>query len=817
MGSSSAISEQETCRTFVMPGLRAAGWDKRQIREQYRITNGKIIVSSRRHRSSNPLVADYVLEYRDDLPLAVVEAKRTKVDAAAGIEQAKRYAQQLELPVAYATNGHEIWEIEIGGAIRQRPDFPSPDELWERFCQSEGVESQLEKEMLLAPFDASLRDYNLERKRPRYYQRIAVNRALRAIARGQRRILLTLATGTGKTMVALQLVAKLRKSGWTAGRMLRVLYLADRNILVDQPKDDYFVPAFGDVVHKISKGRAQRSREVYFALYQSLDRGDEQALFGQYEKDYFDLIIVDECHRGSAGSSSQWRQILEHFDKAVQIGLTATPIRRDDADTFGYFGNPVYEYSLRDGIEDGFLAPYRVRRVRLNIDMTGFRPSEGQRDVAGDVIPDKLYTPRQYERVLAVLDRTQAAARYLTQYLHDTDRMGKTIVFCENNDHANRMRVALNNANLDMVAQYENYACRITDADGDSGKALLDEFSKIDSNEPVIVMTSQLLTTGVDLPSVKNIVIFRRIGSMPLFKQIIGRGTRLCLEAHKGSFDIIDFVEATRLFNDPAFDGPPLRVIDDEVDERGNRVTSQEQAGDDDAEQVAEAEAEAEYETQDEGPLPDDPARVPVLGTEDDDTADQIMAQGKRIYVDGVEVYVWNDVHYQLESDGQTLRLVEYREFVRDRVLSMNLSPTDLRTQWAVARSRTALREELQSRAIESDDLMAKLGHPEADPLDLLINAAWELPLVSRAERALRVQREHQQFLESFGPKARLVLDALLDKFTEHGADELSARALRVPPFTEMGNVIELGGLFGGRDALHEAIDGLGRHLFDVG
>ncbi len=474
-------------------------------------------------------------------------------------------------------------------------------------------------------------------------------------------------------MVALQLVAKLRKSGWTTGRMPRVPYIADRNILVDKPKDDYFVPAFKDVVHKISKGHAQRSREVYFALYQSLDRGDEQTLFSQYGKDYFDLIIVDECHRGSASSSSQWRAILEHFDEAVQIGLTATPIRKDDADTYGYFGNPVYEYSLRDGIEDGFLAPYRVRRVRLNIDMTGFHPSPGQRDVAGDVIPDKLYTPKQYEKVLAVLGRTQAAARYLTQYLHDTGRLGKTIVFCENNDHANRMRVALNNANLDMVDRYENYVCRITDDDGDSGKALLEEFSKIDSNEPVIVTTSQLLTTGVDLPSVRNIVIFRRIGSMPLFKQIIGRGTRLCLEAHKGSFDIIDFVEATRLFKDQAFDGPPLRVIDDETDEQGNPVASEEQAGEDDAEQVAEP--DAEYETQDEGPLPDNPARPQVLSTEDDDTADQIVAQGKRIYVDGVEVYVWNDVHYQLESDGRTLRLVEYREFVRDRVLSMNSHP----------------------------------------------------------------------------------------------------------------------------------------------
>jgi type I restriction enzyme R subunit len=806
------MNEQETCRTFVVPGLKAAGWDRDQIREQYGITAGKLVASARGHRTGDRLVADYVLEYRDDLPLAVVEAKRTKIDSAAGIEQAKRYAKRLELPVAYATNGREIWEIVIGGAIRQRADFPSPDELWKRFCESEGVQSELEKQMLLAPFDSSLRDNNLEPKRPRYYQRLAVNRALQAIARGDRQILLTLATGTGKTMVAFQLVAKLRKSGWTPGRMPRVLYLADRSLLIDQPKDDYFAPAFKDVVHKISKGHAQRSREVYFALYQSLDQGDEQELFTEYARDYFDLIIVDECHRGSARASSQWRRILEHFNQAVQIGLTATPIRQDEVDTFEYFGNPVYEYSLRDGIEDGFLAPYRVRRVRLNIDMTGFRPTPGQRDVAGDVIPDRLYTPRQYEKVLAVLERTEEAARHLTQYLHDTDRMGKTIVFCENNDHAHRMRVALHNANLDIVKQFDNYVFRVTDADGAHGLAQLEEFRKIDSDAPVIAVTSQLLTTGIDLPSVKNIVIFRRIGSMPLFKQIIGRGTRLCADVYKGSFDIIDFVEATTLFNDRNFDGPPLKITEVETDEQGNLVDTTEEEPD----QEEVAEPHADYEEQDQGSLAGEDGKSDALSVEDDRT-DLIMTRGKRIYVDGVEVYVWNEVHYQLESDGQTLRLVEYREFVRDRVRSMRLSPTDLRTQWAVAKGRAALRKELETWDIEPDDLMVKLGHPEADPLDLLINAAWELPLVSRAERALRVRREHREFLESFGPQARAVLDTLLDKFSEHGAEELSARALRVPPFTEMGNIRELGELFGGRDGLHVAIDDLGKRLFDVG
>ncbi len=815
MGMRRGTTEWETCRELVEPALAQAGWHKEQIREQYRITGGKMVASAKRHRRGAPLVADYVLEYGEDAPLAVVEAKRTSKEPPAGIEQARRYARQLGLPVAYATNGRTVWEIEIGGPMRERVDFPSPEELWERFCQCEGADTQLERELLLAPFDRSRRDYNLEPERPRYYQRIAVNRALQALARGERRILLTLATGTGKTMVALQLVAKLRQSSWVKGRKPRVLFLADRTILVDDPKDKYFVPAFGDVVHKITNGHAQRSREVYFALYQSLERGDEQTLFSQYERDYFDLIIVDECHRGSASASSQWRQILKQFSPAVQVGLTATPVRKEDVDTYGYFGNPVYEYSLREGIEDGYLAPYRVRRVRLNIDMTGFRPSPGQRDIEGDLIPDGLYTQKQYEKVLAVLERTEAAAHYLTEYLHSTNRLGKTIVFCENNDHAHRMRVALNQANLDMVERYPDYVCTITDADGDAGKAHLSEFGKADSDEPVIAVSSQMLTTGVDLPSVRNIVIFRRIGSAPLFKQIIGRGTRLCHEVKKGSFDIIDFVEATTHFNDPAFDGPPLRLVMDEVDEEGKVVSTEEEPAEATDGEVAES--RAPYQPEEAGTFPAADSHPAVLNTAEDDTADDVMANGKRIYVDGVEVYVWNDVHYQLESDGRTLRLVEYRDFVRDRVLALDLSPTDLRTRWAVADTREALREQLeQDSCIDMDDLMQKLGHPEADPLDLLIHTAWELPLVSRTERSQRVRREHQEFLTSFGPQARQVLDALLDRFAEHGSDELTVKTLRVPLYPGMGNIFELAEHFGGRSALHQAIDSLGQRLFDV-
>ncbi|WSZ02525.1 DEAD/DEAH box helicase family protein [Streptomyces sp. NBC_00872] len=811
------MNEQETRRAFVTPALMSAGWSRDQVREEYPINDGKMEASARRHRRGPALVADYVLEYRDDAPIAVVEAKRTSVDVAAGIEQAKRYATRLGLPVAYATNGLEIWEIEIGGNRRKISCFPSPEELWTRYCEDKGITSDLEQEFMLAPFDNRLRNNDLTPKRPRYYQRRAVNQTLLAIARGEKRILLTLATGTGKTMVAFQLVSKLRRSSWKGGEKPRILYLADRNILIDQPKDDYFEPVFGDVVHKISGGRAQRARQIFFALYQSLDseRGDEDALFNQYLPDYFDLIIVDECHRGSSGSESKWRTILEYFEPATQLGLTATPVQEKERDTFGYFGAPVYEYSLKDGIEDGFLAPYRVRRVHLNVDLTGFRPEPGQLDIDGDEIPDKVYTQRHFERSLAIQERTEEVARYLTDYLRQTDRMGKTIIFCENNDHAHRVVAALNQANLDVVAQFRDYVCRITDDDGSAGLEHLDQFRKDDTDEPVIAVTSQMLTTGVDIPSVRNIVLLRRIRSMPQFKQIIGRGTRLCLDIEKGSFDIIDFVEATALFNDPEFDGPPLLIVNDRTDEQGALVNSTDEEGTPESEVEEVSETVAAFKSQDGGVLPG--SDTDGYTVTDDDQADAIQSSKRRIYVNGVTVFVWNDVHYQLQSDGRTLKLVLYREIVHDQVLELNLSPTDLRTQWATAKSREALRRRLSEQYdITEEDLLRKLDHPEADPIDLLINAAWELPLVSRAERAHRVRREHADFLSSFAPEARVILDTLLDKFTEQGASELSPSALRVPPFRQMGRVTQLASYFGGVQSMHGAIDELGKRVFDV-
>lgn len=805
-----ARREDETCREFVLPALHDAGWTDDQISDEYPITGGRIRATARYFEREMPLRADYALEFTPGLVIGVVEAKRTRKNAGDGIEQAKRYARLLDVPFAYATNGKEIFEIDRAtGLITQPRGFPSPKALWDRYRGAAGIQEGLESDLLLAPFNDRLRNWDNTPKLPRYYQRVAVNRALHALARGDKRVLLVLATGTGKTLVAFQVVAKLWESQWTPGRKPRVLYLADRNILVDQPKDEYFAPVFGDAVYKLGGGDARRGRSIYFALYQSMEHGDEGALFEAFPRDHFDLIIVDECHRGSAADASRWRRILDHYSPATQIGMTATPISDRERDTFGYFGNPVYTYSLAQGIEDGFLAPYRVRKVRLNVDMTGWRPEPGQHDLYGNEIPDDLYTPREYERVLAILERTGEAANYLTEFLHRTGRMGKTIVFCENNDHAHRMRVALNNANADMARRYENYVFRITDADGPPGRALLDEFRKVDTDEPVIAVTSRLLTTGVDIPTMRNIVLFRRIGSTPEFKQIVGRGTRVFEEAGKFAFDIVDFVDATRKFNDPLFDGPPMRVVHDDTDDNGNITDS---VTEDDAEDEQVREPESEYRQQDHGPLRSDDGRGQAGG----ENAEQIRARGRRLYVDGVDVYVWGDAYYIAEGDGHRLRMVEYRQYVRDRLLRLNLSATDLRAQWAHAKSRSELTRILSGEGIDVEDLAEHLDEPGADALDLLLHLAWQLPVISRAERARRVRRLHQKFLESFAPEARRVLELILEKYEAHGVEEVSPKSLRVPPFTTMGQPAELAARFGGPTGLREALDELGKLLYDV-
>ncbi|HET6299156.1 MAG TPA: DEAD/DEAH box helicase family protein, partial [Kribbella sp.] len=567
-GSRQGPTEADTCRDYVVPRLKAAGWDDAQILEQYRITDGRIVSVGKKHRRANPLRADYVLEYRPGLPIAVVEAKRWYSIPGKGLQQAKNYAARLDVPFAYSTNGKGIVEDDSHTG-HERDDlvgFPSPDMLWARYREWCGIDDGIVAEGTLFPFNRSLHNPDGSVKEPRYYQRTAINRSVRAILNGDKRLLLTMATGTGKTFVAMQIVWKLWNVAWRPGRNPRILYLADRNVLIDQPIEREFKPAFGvDAGSPIWKlrGEAKLGREIYFGLYQQLaDSGDGlDGMFREYSPDFFDLIIVDECHRGSARTESSWRAILEYFAPAAQLGMTATPKRDETVDTYDYFGGSVFEYSLATGIEDGFLAPYRVRRVVLNPDAYGWVPDKGQLDLYGKEIPVGLYTTNDFERVVSLLSRTEAAAKHLTEYLGRTDRWAKTIIFCVNQEHADQMRRALHNANADLAREHPNYVVRIVSEEGDIGRRHLSDFADTEKPLPVIATTSEMLSTGVDLPTVRNIVLFRPVGSMALFKQMIGRGTRLFPDEDKLSFDIIDYSGATALFSDPEFDGPPEQVV----------------------------------------------------------------------------------------------------------------------------------------------------------------------------------------------------------------------------------------------------------------
>jgi type I restriction enzyme, R subunit len=569
-------TEADTCRDYVVPRLRAAGWDTPPpaYAEQRTFTDGRILVGvDDKVRRQPQKRVDYLLRYRRDFPIAVVEAKAAYKIPGQGMQQAKDYADLLGLAFAYATNGHGIVEFDyLTGLERELDAFPPPDELWERLRAGQGLHDEATAQRLLTP------SYPQRGRSPRYYQEIAINRVVQAVLQGRRRLLLTMATGTGKTEVAFQICWKLWNARWNrAGghRKPRILYLADRKVLIDQPKDNTFQP-FKDARYQMENGEIAKSREMYFATYQALAEDERRpGLYREYAPDFFDLIVVDECHRGSARDTSAWREILEYFAPAAQLGMTATPLRQETRDTYRYFGNPIYSYSLRDGIEDGFLAPYRVHRVVTSYDAAGWRPSQADRDRYGRAIPDDEYQTKDFERVVALRARTDAIARHLTDFLKNTDRFDKTIVFCVDQEHADEMRRALNNLNADLTREYPHYVCRVTAAEGEIGRGHLGRFKDPDTKTPVILTTSQLLTTGVDAPTCKNVVLARVVGSMVEFKQIIGRGTRVREDQGKLYFNILDYTgSASERFADPAFDGEPARLTVEEIDDAGQRVVS---------------------------------------------------------------------------------------------------------------------------------------------------------------------------------------------------------------------------------------------------
>ncbi|MEX2407067.1 MAG: DEAD/DEAH box helicase family protein [Actinomycetota bacterium] len=773
--------EAATCRDYVVPKLQSAGWSDGQIVEQFPVTDGRIVRVGRKHRREKPLRADYVLETEPGFHVAVVEAKREFKEPGDGLQQAMRYAELLDIPLAYSSNGKGIVEHDYDTGLEAKStSFPSPDEALTRFRAWKGL-SEESLSTLVRPFNRELRNFDGTVKEPRYYQRVAISRALEAVEKGEKRALLTMATGTGKTFVAMQLVWKLWDDVRLFGGRPKILYLADRNILVDQPIEREFKPVFGDAIWKL-RGQLKTGRHLYFGLYQALaDSGDQLGLFREYAPDYFDLVIVDECHRGSARDESSWRQILEHFSPAVQVGMTATPRRDDNRDTYRYFGDPLYEYSLRQGIEDGFLAPYRVRRVVLSPDAYGWSPEAAQLDLFGREIPEGLYETPQFERVVSLLTRTEAAARHLTEYMRRTDRMAKTIVFCVDSEHAEQMRMALNNANADLARQYPHYAARIVSAEGDVGSEHLGNFADVESATPVIATTSKLLSTGVDLPTVRNIVLFKPIGSIVEFKQIIGRGTRLFPDEDKLSFEIIDYSGATALFEDPEFDGPPERVVEEEIDDEGNVV-----------EPLEVAEPEPEYQAE--------------LEVAEEDLAERAI----KFYVDDAEVYVAAEGFYLPDTETGRLRLVDYADYVSGEVRRLFPGPSELKTAWRESDGRAEVTEALASRGVSLEEMAERTGMPEADPLDMLVHLAWNGPLVSRRDRARRVRTEHAEFLRSFAPEARTILEGLLEKYAEHGITELDdLHVLEVPPLAELGSPVEIAERFGGAGQLKSAVERL--------
>lgn len=785
--------EKDTCRDYVLPRLKAAGWTDDQIQAEFPITDGRIVAVGTKHRRGDALRADYVLEYMPGLPVAVVEAKRAYAIPAKGLQQAKNYAELLDVPLAYATNGTGIVEDDRGTGIESEglTDFPSPAELWARYRAAKGLNDDLPASGVTVPFNRALHNFDGSAKQPRYYQRTAINRAVAAVLRGDKRLLLTLATGTGKTFVAMQIVWKLWNTLWCGERKPRVLYLADRNILIDQPRLDYFVPGFGEGPIWTLRGGAKAGREIYFALYQALaDSGaEDDGIFREFAPDFFDLVIVDECHRGSSTADSSWRRILEHFQPATQLGMTATPRREELTDTYAYFGNPVFEYSLANGIDDGFLAPYRVRRVVLSADAHGWAPTTGQLDLFGKEIPAGLYTTNQFERVVSLLSRTEAAARHLTDYLKRTDRFAKTIVFCVDQEHADQMRRALHNANADLTKHHPDYVVRIVSEEGEIGRGHLGNFADTERDTPVIATTSQLLSTGVDLPTVKNIVLFRPVGSMAMFKQMIGRGTRLFPDADKLSFDILDYSGATTLFADPEFDGPPERVDHEEIDDTGAVV-----------EDVVVAE-----------PTPtDDEDNGHDAGVDPDDVDPRA-----KYYVDDTEVIVTAEAVYHLDPATNRLRLVEYRDHVADAVRTLFPDPNALRSRWRSRVGRQDVHDALIDYGIEVDELPERLAIPEADPLDILVHLAWNRPLATRTDRTRRVRKEHVDFFEAKQPAARDVLNRLLDKYAEHGISQLDdLGVLAVPPLSELGSPAEIARRFGSPADLREAVETLGTLLY---
>lgn len=791
MPNTQTFSERDICTKFITPALTAAGWDlQTQVLEEVSFTDGRILVRGKLVARGKRKRADYILYY-GSIPVAIIEAKDNRHTVRSGLQQALDYARVLDIPSVFSSNGdgfifhdHTAKTADIETEL-SLDAFPSPEALWQKYKTFKGITTPAQEKIAAEEYftDGSGR-------KPRYYQQIAINRTVEAIAKGQQRILLVMATGTGKTYTAFQIIYRL----WKAGAKKRMLFLADRNALIDQTKRGDF-KHFRDKMTIVKQRQIDKSYEIYLALYQGLSGNDDAAnVYKQFSSDFFDLIIIDECHRGSAAEDSAWREILYYFKNATHIGLTATPKETKEISNIEYFGDPLYTYSLKQGIDDGFLAPYKVVRVTLNTDTEeGWRPGKGKRDKKGEEVEDRTYNRKDYDKHLVIDERTEMVAQKVTEYLKATDRFSKTIIFCVDIDHAERMRSAISRANADLVAQNYKYVMQIT-GDNDEGKRELDNFINPEERYPVIATTSKLMTTGVDAQTCKLIVLDSNIQSMTEFKQIIGRGTRINEAFDKLYFTILDFRNATKLFADKDFDGDPVMI--------------KEKSGDEDLGDDLEDDTGNKYEPP-EGiesgvaePDPPDIRKPKIAGP---------VTPRQKVYINGVDVSVLQAQELYFDVNGKliTKSLKDYtKEIISEQYASLH----EFLTKWNEADRKAAIIKELEERGVMVEALQNAVNK-EVDLFDLICHVAYDQPPLSRKERAANVKRRN--YFSRYGAEARQVLEALLDKYADEGVTTIeSTEVLSLHPFDEYGTPPEIIRMFGTREKYFEAVRELENQLY---
>lgn len=792
-----SLSERDICTKFITPAIKKAGWNTQtQLLEEVSFTDGKIYVRGKITARGTRKRADYILYYKPNIPIAIVEAKDNKHSVKAGIQQGLDYAQILDIPFVFSSNGDGFFfhdKTQTSGSIETELDndsFPSPQELWAKYKQYKGIETPEAEKVVEQDyyFDGSGRT-------PRYYQQNAVNRTVEAIAKGQDRIILVMATGTGKTYTAFQIIHRL----WKSGKKKRILFLADRNALIDQTRRGDF-KHFKDKMTVVKQRMIDKSYEVYLALYQGLTGADEQAnAYKQFSPEFFDLIVIDECHRGSAKEDSAWREILTYFKKATHIGLTATPKETNEVSNIEYFGEPVYTYSLKQGIDDGFLAPYRVVRVNLNVDAEGWRPEQGKKDKDGNEVEDRVYNRKDFDRTLVIEERTQAVARKLSEFMNGYDRFAKTIVFCSDIDHAERMRTALSNLNSDLVAKNHKYIMQIT-GDNDEGKRELDNFINPEERYPVIATTSELMTTGVDAQTCKIIVLDSEIKSMTKFKQVVGRGTRINEEFGKLYFTILDFRNVTDLFADPEFDGDPIRVKPVSEDTDLSTILDEEE---NDTSPIID-------EISGEEIVIEPKIRNPELQS----PTTKVNEPRQKVYVNGVDVSVLISREMYLDNDGKPIT-TSLKDHTKELIKGQFASLDDFLNKWNNTDKKEVIIEELEEQGVLVDALRNAVNR-EVDLFDLVCHVAFEQPPLTRKERANNVKK--RDYFTKYGTEARKVLESLLDKYADEGITNIeSMDVLKVKPLTDLGSPIEIIDQFGSKEKYLEAVKELETELYKTG